>query len=84
MAAAAEAAKPKDAFRKGLPFLFKNNATLATLCSMLAAIWAYNLYCDITDEPEMDNMLDNERGGARLADGSRLMPDGSIRRHDER
>mmetsp|Transcript_73414 Transcript_73414/g.146050 ORF Transcript_73414/g.146050 Transcript_73414/m.146050 type:complete len:117 (-) Transcript_73414:76-426(-) len=80
MATAAADSKPKDAFRKGLPFLFRNNASLPVMCMLLGMMWAYNAYSDANDEEE-DARL-REVHGTPLADGRVLMQDGSIRKRE--
>ena len=81
--AGSEGPPKKDAFRKGLPFLFRNNATLGTLVSLLVIVYLFNGYSDLTTPPEPHD------GGATalddgvekvLPDGRMLMQDGSIRR----
>jgi hypothetical protein len=65
-----------DAFEKGLPFLFRNNAPLGTLIALLGAIFAYNAISDLTAPREQ--VL--PAGVAKvLPDGRLLMHDGSIR-----
>eukprot|EP00312_Isochrysidales_sp_CCMP1244_P019331 CAMPEP_0202791902 /NCGR_PEP_ID=MMETSP1388-20130828/82568_1 /ASSEMBLY_ACC=CAM_ASM_000864 /TAXON_ID=37098 /ORGANISM="Isochrysis sp, Strain CCMP1244" /LENGTH=140 /DNA_ID=CAMNT_0049461681 /DNA_START=18 /DNA_END=437 /DNA_ORIENTATION=- len=65
---------PEDAFDKGLPFLFRNNASIPAMLTLLALIYGYNAFSDWTAEPEMP---DEEKGQA-LAGGRVLMDDGSI------
>lgn len=67
---------PEDAFDKGLPFLFRNNASIPAMLTLLALIYGYNAFSDWTAEPEMP---DEEKGQA-LAGGRVLMDDGSIMR----
>ena len=60
--------------QKGLPFLFRNNASIPAMLTLLALIYGYNAFSDWTAEPEMP---DEEKGQA-LAGGRVLMDDGSI------
>ena len=72
-----------DAFEKGLPYLFRTNATLFSLVGMLALIGGYNAYLDWEAGPEGEGMACKAEGEVRkiLSDGHILMQDGSIVRH---
>lgn len=73
--------EPEGAFDKGLPFLFKSNASLITLTSMLIAVGSYNAYLDATalpDSVQEAETIGGENAARLLPDGSVLMKDGSI------
>ena len=73
--------KPEGAFDKGLPFLFKSNASLFSLVTILGLVMGYNAYQDSTAHPdELDRTPreDGERQVRQLPDGRILMSDGSI------
>ena len=75
--------QPKDAFSSGLPFLFRNNATVPTLVTLLALIYAYNAYSDYSDAQVCHTAPEQELDAdvvKVLADGRVLMRDGSIQR----
>jgi hypothetical protein len=73
--------EPEGAFDKGLPFLFKSNASLITLTSMLIAVGSYNAYLDATalpDSVQEAEAIGGENAARLLPDGRVLMKDGSI------
>ena len=73
--------QPEDAFEKGLPFLFKNNASLITLVSVLGIVMSYNIYSSYNELPEPPSEALREAGpDARkiLPHGRIIMEDGSI------
>ena len=73
--------EPEGAFDKGLPFLFKSNASLITLTSMLVAVGSYNAYLDATalpDSVQEAEAIGGENAARLLPDGRVLMKDGSI------
>ena len=52
----ASSKEPTDAFEKGLPFLFRNNATLPTMVTLLCIIFAYNAFSDRFAPAEVDEI----------------------------
>jgi len=73
--------EPEGAFDKGLPFLFKSNASLITLTSLLIAVGSYNAYLDATalpDSVQEAEAIGGENAARLLPDGRVLMKDGSI------
>jgi len=72
---------PEDPFQKGLPLLFRTNASLWTLTSVLALVMGFQAYLDWSTPPETQHDGAAEEAHARLLpDGRMLMPDGSIRK----
>lgn len=73
--------EPEGAFDKGLPFLFKSNASLITLTSMLVAVGSYNAYLDATalpDSVQEAEAIGGENAARLLPDGRVLMKDGAV------
>ena len=76
-----DAKEPEGAFDKGLPYLFKSNASFITLVSILIAVGSYNAYLDATELPdgvEELRAIGGEDAARLLPDGRVLLKDGSI------
>lgn len=64
-----------------MPFLFKSNASLITLTSMLVAVGSYNAYLDATalpDSVQEAEAIGGENAARLLPDGRVLMKDGAV------